>query len=112
MASSQSGPPDTAVVPCTVWFGPVVTPAEEREFIEHLVSEHGVGVCCWPRDAARAEHLAVAGVPRLLLVGVDAIPPAPAPLQSWVRRNASNAEVHEALLSLCRGPAVETRCSA
>ena len=111
MTSSRSGPPDTPVVPCSVWFGPVVTPAEEREFIEHLAAEHGVAVCCWPRDAARVEHLEAAGVPRLLLVGSDAIPPAPAPRQSWVRRSASNAEVHEALVKLCSRPAAESRCS-
>jgi hypothetical protein len=111
MTSSQSGPPDTPVVPCSVWFGPVVTAAEERAFIEHLVSEHGVAVCCWPRDAVRVEHLAAAGVPRLLLVGVETIPPAPAPHQWWVRRTASNAEIHEALVGLCSQPA-ETRRSA
>ena len=95
MTTSRRRPPDTPPsttrpVPCSVWFGPVVTVAEEREFIDHLVSEHGVGVCCWPRDAARVEHLAAAGVPQLLLVGTDAIPPTPGPRQSWVRRTASN----------------------
>ena len=112
MASSQTRPPDRPAVPCSVWFGPVVTATEEREFIEHLVSEHGVAVCCWPRDVARVAHLAAAGVPRLLLVGGDAIPPAPAPQQSWVRSSASNADVHEALIKLCSRPSRVARRSA
>ena len=112
MTVTQSNPPSAGAIPCSVWFGPVVTPAEERELIEHLVSEHGVGVCCWPRDAARVEHLAAAKVPRLLLVRSDAVPPALAPQQAWVDTAASNEEIHAALVALCNWPAPERRRSA
>jgi len=104
-------PPSPAIA-CGVWFGPVVSPAEERDLIAHLVVEHGVGVCCWPRDAARIEHLAAANVPRLLLVGPDSIPPAPAPGQAWVSTTARNDEIHDALVGLCRPPGPERRRSA
>ena len=105
-------PPSTPAIACSVWFGPVVSPAEERELIDHLVVEHGVGVCCWPRDAVRIEHLASAHVPRLLLVRPDSAPPAPAPGQAWVRTNAGNDEVHAALVALCPTPEPEARRSA
>src|ERR1700730_7093022 len=101
METSQGNPPGTRAIACSVWFGPVVAPAEERDLIDHLVSEHGVGVCCWPRDGARVEHLAAATVPRLLLVGPDTTPPASAPGQAWVRTSAGNDEVHAALVALC-----------
>ena len=87
-------------IPCSVWFGPVVSDAEERELISQLVSEHGVGVCCWPRDVVRVEHLAAAHVPRLLLVRSDAVPPAPAAEQAWVESSAGDDEIHDALVAL------------
>ena len=105
-------PPHPPAAPCTVWFGPIVRDYEEREFIGLLVSEHGVGVCCWPRDVARMEHLAAAGVPRLVLVAPDAIPPAPADHQISLRRTASNDEIHDALTRLCAPEAVADRRSA
>jgi len=98
MTRTKARPPDTSPVPCSVWFGPRVTPAEERDFIDHLVAERGVAVCCWPRDTALVRKLASAGIPRLLLVGPDAIPPDPAPQQAWVRRAAGNDEIHDALV--------------
>jgi hypothetical protein len=101
MTTTQHRPPDTTPVPCSVWFGPIVSASEEREFIDLLVTRHGVGVCCWPRDAVRVEHLAAAGVPRLLLVRPDATPPAPADHQTCVCRTASKDEIHEALVGLC-----------
>jgi hypothetical protein len=101
MKSTQSRPPSRAAIPCSVWFGPVVSAGEERELIDHLKSAHGVGVCCWPRDAARIEHLAAAEVPRLLLVGSDTTPPAPAARQAWIVKSASNVEIHEVLVRLC-----------
>lgn len=104
MMTTGNRPPSTPAVPCSVWFGPVVSAPEEREFIEMLVSGHGVGVCCWPRDAARIEHLAAVGVPRLLLVRADAAPPAPCPHQACVCRTASKEEIHEALVALANAP--------
>ena len=45
-----------------------------------------VAILAWPEDAARAEELARAGQPRLLLVGVDAEPPEDWDgLTDWVR---------------------------
>lgn len=105
MTNSGLRPPDTPPIPCSVWFGPAVTVSEERAFIEHLVSEHGVGVCCWPRDARRIEHLAAAGVPCLLLVGPGVSPPPAAPRQAWVRPSAGMDEIHVALVELCDGAA-------
>ena len=93
-------PPHTPPIPRRVWFGPVVSAVEERTLIDELVAEHGVGVCCWPRDAERIEHLAAANVPRLLLVRSDAVPPAPAAQQAWVESTAGYDEIHEALRAL------------
>ena len=112
MTTPQRRPPSTSPISCSVWFGPVVQPAEERDLIDHLVQEHGVGVCCWPRDAVRVEHLAAAKVPRLLLVGPSTIPPPPAPKQAWLRTTATNDEVHAALVDLCRRPEPKARRSA
>jgi hypothetical protein len=98
---SSNRPPDTSAVPCSVWFGPHVSASEEREFIDLLVIRHGVGVCCWPRDAVRIEHLAAAGVPRLLLVRPGASLPAPCEHQACVCRTASREEVHAALVGVC-----------
>ena len=95
-------PPSATAIVCSVWFGPVVSPTDERKMIDHLVVQQGVGVCCWPRDTARVAHLAAAHVPRLLLVGPDSVPPDPAPGQTWVRTTAGNDEVHAALVGLCR----------
>ena len=109
MAGTQ--PPNASAIACSVWFGPVVSPAEERKLIDYLVTEHGVGVCCWPRDVARVEHLEAAHVPRLLLVGPDSVPPASAPGQAWVRTTAGNDEVHAAFVGLCRPRDLEVRRS-
>jgi hypothetical protein len=100
MTANDDRPPSTAAVPCSVWFGPVVSPAEERKLIDHLKSARGVGVCCWPRDAERVEHLAAADVPRLLLVGSEATAPAAADRQAWIVISATNDEVHDALVRL------------
>lgn len=72
--------------------------------IDHLVADHGVAVCCWPRDAERVMHLAAARVPRLLLVRPNAEPPAPTAQQAWVDSSASNDEIHTALVALCSWP--------
>lgn len=103
-------PLSSRAIACSVWFGPLVSPAEERDLIAHLAEQHGVGVCCWPRDTARVEHLAAANVPRLLLVGPGSIPPLPAPGQAWVRTTARNAEIHDALVRLCGPARPELRC--
>ena len=97
-------PPHRAPIPCSVWFGPVVSPVEERKLIDQLVAKRGVGVCCWPRDAERVEHLAAARIPRLLLVRPDSVPPALAPQQAWVDSSASIEEIHDALVALCSWP--------
>lgn len=107
-----STPPHTRPIPCSVWFGPVVSASEERDMIEHLVADHGVAVCVWPRDAERVGHLAEAHVPRLLLVRSDGIPPAPAAQQAWVPTSASNDEIHTALVTLSSWPEPAGRRSA
>lgn len=99
MKAARQRPPDTTPVRCTVWFGPIVSAKEEREFIHQLVSEHGVAVCCWPRDTERIEHLAEAGIPRLLLMRPDALPPAPSTHQTCVDRSATDDELHHALVA-------------
>jgi len=104
-----STPPHTRPIPCSVWFGPVVSPSQERDMIEHLVADHGVAVCCWPRDAERVGHLAEAHVPRLLLVRSDAVPPAPDAQQAWVPSSAGNDEIHTALVALCNWPRSKRR---
>jgi hypothetical protein len=100
MNTVRRRPAHTTPVRCTVWFGPLVSAKEEREFIDHLVSEHGVAVCCWPRDTARIQHLAEADVPRLLLVRPDARPPTPSIHQTCIDRRATNDELHQALVEL------------
>jgi hypothetical protein len=111
MTTAQGQPPSSPIT-CSVWFGPVVQPGEERDLIDHLVHEHGVGVCCWPRDAVRVEHLAAANVPRLLFVGPNCIPPVPVPGQAWLPTSAGNDEVHAALVELCGSFGPERRRSA
>jgi hypothetical protein len=110
MKTSRSRPPDTTPIPCTVWFGPTVSAKEERDFIDHLASAHGVAVCCWPRDAERIQHLAAAGVPRLLLTRPDAPAPEPSRHQSCVGPSASNEEIHRALVELNAGARSGVAC--
>ena len=112
MKSPQRRPPSTSPINCSVWFGPRVSPAEERDLIAHLVEQRGVGVCCWPRDTARVEHLAAANVPRLLLVDPGSTPPVPAPGQAWLRTTARNTEIHDALVGLCGSARPEVRFSS
>ena len=111
MATTQQAPEAPAATR-SVWFGPVVSAAEERKFIRYLAADHGVAVCCWPRDAERVEHLAAAGVPRLLLIRAGCVPPAATSRQVCVSRSASPDEIHRALTSLRRAPACQERRSA
>ena len=53
-----------------------------------------VALVAWPREAARAQRLADAATPRLLLVEPGAAPPPPSDeLQDWVRLPADEHEV-------------------
>jgi two-component system OmpR family response regulator len=48
----------------------------------------------WPREAARRDQLALAGVPRLLLVDADAAPPDPVDcMEDWARVPCDEADI-------------------
>lgn len=100
--SDPRGLTDLAVVPSSVWFGPVVPDSVERDFMSFLGAHNGVAVLTWPRDRAHLEHLARAGLPRLLLVPLTEAPPPAEPLQDWLPAGASHAEIHGRLLALSR----------
>jgi hypothetical protein len=93
-------PPSGDVVPCTVWFGPKGSASFEREMFGYLGSHSGVAVLQWPRDAERATHCSVLGIPSLCFVA-DPIEPTRCPeeLREWLPAKASDRAVHE---SLCR----------
>ena len=115
MQTTSEAPPDRVVsaprltepdlVPSSVWFGPFVSERLERDFMAFLGTHNGVAVLTWPRDREHAEHLACAGVPRLLLVLPTTAPPRDAPLQAWLPSDASHSEIHECLLTLSRAAA-------
>jgi hypothetical protein len=92
--------PSKDVVPCTVWFGPKGSASVEREMFGYLGSHGGVAVLQWPRDAERATHCSVLGIPNLCFVA-DPIEPSRCPeeLREWLPSKATDREVHE---SLCR----------
>ncbi len=102
---------DRALVPSSVWFGPFVPDGLERDFMAFLGAHNGVAVLTWPRDRARAEHLARAGLPRLLLVPPTTAPPPVEALQDWLPTDAPNTEVHHRLLALTRAAAEQRRRS-
>jgi hypothetical protein len=103
--SSRSA--DPALVTSSVWFGPFVPEHFERDFMAFLGAHNGVAVLTWPRDREHAEHLAQAGLPRLLLVPSPEVPPRTAPLQDWLPTGASYAEIQRCLLKLSRAAAVQ-----
>jgi len=91
------------VVPSSVWFGPSLDPAQERELMAHLGASNGVAVLQWPRDRDRLDRLARLGLPRLLLVHPSVeLPPTDGPLQLTLPYGAEDTEIHDALLGLCR----------
>jgi hypothetical protein len=106
----EERPTESTLVPSTVWFGAFVPDSLEREFMEFLGTHNGVAVLTWPRDAAHAEHLARAGLPRLVLVPPSETPPPEGPLQDWLPSAASHAEIHGCLIALSR--AAEARRAA
>jgi hypothetical protein len=104
-ADEDGDPPDPdlpsiGVVPCTVWFGPKGSASFEREMLGYLGSHNGVAVLQWPRDAERATHCSVLGIPNLCFVA-DSIAPSCCreELREWLPSKATDREVHE---SLCR----------
>ena len=60
-----------------------------------------VALLHWPADAERRDHLAARGVPRLLLVSGEAIPPPPADcLEDWAREGTSDLDVRARVAAL------------
>jgi hypothetical protein len=106
-SSDEDGdPPDpaphsTAVVPCTVWFGPRGSAHVEREMLGYLGSHNGVAVFQWPRDLERAARCSLLGIPTLCLVSdpMETIP-FPQGLQEWLPSSATDQEVHNSLRRL------------
>ena len=61
----------------------------------------GVAVIRWPQDSTRAVELARIGVPRVLLVAVDADPPDQSdPLCDWVRVPADERDLQQRVVEL------------
>jgi hypothetical protein len=105
-SDEEGDPPDpalssTAVVPCTVWFGPGGSASFEREMLGYLGSHNGVAVLQWPRDLERATRCGLLGIPALCLVS-NPIEPVPCPqgLQEWLPSSATDQEVHDSLRRL------------
>jgi hypothetical protein len=106
----EDEPPDPAggrgrqqVASCSAWFGPGMPSSLERELMAFLGAHHGVAILHWPRDADRVDHLARAGLPRLLLVDASVEPPAGnGPLQDWLPSPASRQDIHDHVLTLSR----------
>ena len=103
--STRSAEP--ALVTSSVWFGPFVPEHFARDFMAFLGAHNGVAVLAWPRDREHAEHLAQAGLPRLVLVPSPEVPPPAAPLQDWLPTGASYAAIQRSLLKLSRAAAVQ-----
>lgn len=100
------------VVPGSLWYGPHLSGGQERQLLAELGAHNGVAVLQWPRDADHLELIAGLGLPRLLLVHpAPGPPPPPTSLQSVLPASAPVAQVHAALVSLCRR-ATELRSSA
>jgi two-component system OmpR family response regulator len=58
------------------------------------VHQTSVAIVWWPEEASSLPGLRASGVPRLLLVAPDAMPPRPAgPDEDWIRRPAPEADV-------------------
>jgi hypothetical protein len=94
-------PPATSAVACTVWFGPSVPPATERELLATLGSHNGVAVLQWPRDTDRARHCWDLGIPTLCFIRDLALPPAShRGLSEWLSSSAGDVQVHDSLKRL------------
>ena len=71
--------------------------------LEGLADRSGVELVSWPADERRRQHLARAGVPRLLLVARAAVAPAGLGLdEDWVRMPAAKGDVISRLERLTR----------
>jgi hypothetical protein len=116
LSIDEDEPPEPAaphqITPCSAWFGPGMPSSLERELMAFLGAHHGVAILHWPRDAGRVEHLARAGLPRLLLVDASVEPPAGNDsLQDWLSSPASRNDIHDRVVSLSR-IAAERQASA
>jgi hypothetical protein len=103
----EDEPPEPAahheVTPCSAWFGPGMPSSLERELMAFLGAHHGVAILHWPRDAVRVQHLARAGLPRLLLVDAAVEPPSGnSPLQDWLSFPANRNDIHDRVVALSR----------
>lgn len=78
-----------------------VTPSDAE--LESLAERAGIELVIWPADERRRQHLARAGVPRLLLVARTAEAPAGIGLdEDWVRIPAATGDVIARLERLTR----------
>jgi len=91
-------PPGASAIACTVWFGPNVSRAAERELLAMLGSRNGVAVLEWPRDTDRAQRCWDLGIPTLCFVGDGAqLPPQHHDLVEWLPSSATDGQVHDSL---------------
>jgi hypothetical protein len=117
-SGDEGDPPDpiplaASAVACTVWFGPTVPRADERELLAMLGSRNGVAVLQWPRDTDRAEHCCELGIPTLCFVHDQASPPAlHHGLLEWLPVSASDKEVHNCLIRLSAYGAAQRQAAA
>jgi DNA-binding winged helix-turn-helix (wHTH) protein len=57
----------------------------------------------WPQEAERRDRLAIAQVPRLLLLDVDATPPEPLDcMEDWVRLPADDGDIRARVTAIAR----------
>jgi hypothetical protein len=102
-SGNEGDPPDpvplaTSAVGCTVWFGPNVPRATERELLAMLGSRNGVAVLQWPRDTDRARRCWELGIPTVCFLQDQAkLPPYHHGLVEWLPRSADDGEVHNSL---------------
>ncbi|MEO8693976.1 MAG: winged helix-turn-helix domain-containing protein [Acidimicrobiales bacterium] len=69
--------------------------------MDNTRSDAPVAMLAWPRDAARAEDLRMAGVPRLLMLSASSDPPlCDDELQDWVRIPSDPLEVNARMQAL------------
>jgi hypothetical protein len=110
-SGSEGDPPDplpaaARAIACTVWFGPNVPPAAERELLAMLGSHNGVGVLQWPRDRDRAQRCWERGIPTMCFVRDQVESPTqPEGLVECLPASASEEEVHDSLNRLSRNGA-------
>jgi hypothetical protein len=99
---SDSDQRSSAVIPCTVWFGPSGSKSFERDMFAYLGAHNGVAVLQWPRDLERAARCRILGIPTLCFVS-DGTKPGepPSDLQERLCSSATDREVHNSLRRLC-----------